>query len=38
MMYGARELASRIEDEERSRGGDLLMRSPFDEAADPPRA
>jgi hypothetical protein len=34
LMYGARELAFRSDDETRSSGGDLLMRSPFDEAAD----
>jgi hypothetical protein len=33
-MYGARELAFRVEDETRSGGGDLLMRSPFEDAAD----
>jgi hypothetical protein len=33
-MYGARELAFRSEDETRIAGGDLLMRSPFDEAHD----
>ena len=35
LMYGARELAFRVEDETRSGGGDLLMRSPFEDAADP---
>ena len=35
LMYGARELAFRFEDETRSGGGDLLMRSPFEDAADP---
>jgi integrase len=38
LMYGARELAFRSEDEVRSSDGDLLMRSPFEEATDPPRA
>ena len=38
LMYGAGELASRTDDEVRSSGGDLLMRSPFDEAVDPSRA
>jgi integrase len=38
LMYGARELASRAEVEVRSSGGDLLMRSPFEETADTPRA
>ena len=35
LMYGARELAFRVEDETRSGAGDLLMRSPFEDAADP---
>jgi integrase len=34
LMYGARELAFRTEDETRSSGGDLVMRSPFEEVAD----
>jgi hypothetical protein len=34
LMYGARELAFRAEDETRSDGGGLLMRSPFEDAAD----
>jgi hypothetical protein len=33
-MYGARELAFRVEKETRSDGGDLLMRSPFDEVEE----
>jgi integrase len=37
LMYGARELAFRSEDETRSSGGDLLMRSPFDEQLKDPR-
>jgi hypothetical protein len=35
LMYGARELAFRSEDDTRSSDGDLLMRSPFDEVEDP---
>jgi hypothetical protein len=31
LMYGARELAFRSEEETRTGGDDLLMRSPFDE-------
>jgi integrase len=34
LMYGARELAFRSEEETRSTGGDLLMRSPFDEVGN----
>jgi integrase len=36
LMYGARELAFRTEEETRSGGGALLMRSPFDDPADLP--
>jgi integrase len=35
LMYGAREFAFRSEDETRPSGGDLLMRSPFDDVEDP---
>lgn len=34
LMYGARELAFRSEEDARTGGGDLLMRSPFADAAD----
>ena len=34
-MYGARELAFRVEDETRAGGGNLVMRSPFQDASDP---
>ena len=35
LMYGARELAFRSEDETRGSGGELLMTSPFEDAAEP---
>jgi hypothetical protein len=35
LMYGARELAFRAENETWESGGDLLMRSPFEDAAEP---
>jgi hypothetical protein len=35
LMYGARELAFRADEETRSGGDDLLMRSPFDEVQGP---
>jgi hypothetical protein len=35
LMYGARELAFRTEEETRSSGDARLMRSPFDDAAEP---
>jgi integrase-like protein len=34
LMYGARDLAFRSDDQTRSSGGDCLMRSPFDEVSN----